>query len=305
MVHRNRIVLFASLWVVAMALAMPADAQNEPKLRDDFIGMDQRIEQVLGMITGGTCAVAEQGIQLGLEALYGGLRPLPSGGLREATLKADRMIADNERKFANALDEFARGGDCPAAQARALDLKLFIEQMNEVALAVGRITERCVAGRPCEGLAAVLDEETGHEIDRPLHLPPARPLQVGFSAKIRSPFVPGGFTRGWEEDPFLTEPIARGECVAIFKETRGLMLKLHLKRIDIVRDPWATATLARGTKIPIFALEWIPSQYGKTWSFCNHGEGGVKTTVTQRVKQDIPLTYFWRYYGSAKRSSGY
>lgn len=76
------------------------------------------------------------------------------------------------------------------------------------------------------------------------------------------------------------------------------MLRLRLVRIDVVRDPWATPMLARGTKIPVFALEWVPSQYGKTWNICNHGEG-LKTTVHQRVKQDGPLTYFWRYYGKA------
>lgn len=288
--------MYLAVLLIALSVTPLAAANQEYEVNREFFNMDDRINQVIATIEGAEgCQAAGQAIGLALEALYGGLRPLPSRDLRDETLAADEKIADNERRFAKALEGFAARPDCPEEQAQALDLKLFIEQMNEVALAVGRETIKCGVDAPCEGLVPFLDEPTGHEVRGD----PRRKLRPGFFLKLRSPFVPSNFVRGWEEDPFLTEPISAGECVAIFKETRGLMLKLHLERIDVVRDPWATAMLARGTKIPIFSLEWIPSQYGKTWSICNTGRPSLETTVTQRVKQDVPLTYFWRYFGKA------
>lgn len=292
---------YSSLAVLLIVLSTTACASTASTAQQrEFFDMDARIGQVVAVLQGGGgCAAVERAVQLGLETLYGGLRPLPSADLLEETVAADQKIARNEQLFAGALGEAAGRDDCPEVQARALDLKIFIEQINEVAVAVGRVTVKCGVGRPCDGLEPFLDEMTGHEVRRE----PIKALEPSFSFKLRSPFVPTNFVSGWEEDLFETEPIAGGECVAIFKETRGLMLKLHLERIDVVRDPWATATLARGTKIPIFSLEWVPSQYGKTWSICNTGKG-LETSVSQKVKQDIPLNYFWRYYGKGKWGKG-
>jgi hypothetical protein len=257
--------------------------------------MDDRIEQVLGILEAApSCEAVGAAIRLGGETLYGGLRPVPSGGLPDLTVEADRKIAQAERKFAELLHGVAQRDDCPEQAALALNLKLFVEQMNEVAVAVGRITIECGVGKPCPDLVPFLDEATGHE----LRGDPQRVLEPGFSLKLRSPYFPWPTGYDWEEDVTVTDPIGPRECVAVFKETRGLMLRLHLERIDVVRDPWATPMLARGTKIPVFSLEWVPSQYGKTWNICNTGEG-LETTVSQRIKQDIPLNFFWRYYGKA------
>ncbi len=38
--------------------------------------------------------------------------------------------------------------------------------------------------------------------------------------------------------PYLTGPIGKDDCVVVFKETRGLMLKLHLERVIIVWEAW-------------------------------------------------------------------
>lgn len=112
-----------------------------PNVRPDFVSMDQRIEQLIRVLAANpSCEAADTAIRLGLETVYGGLRPLPSADLPEETLAADRKIAEAEVGFAAALERFAQGDRCPAQQALALDLKLFIEQMNEVAVAVGRIT---------------------------------------------------------------------------------------------------------------------------------------------------------------------
>ena len=98
----------------------------------------------------------------------------------------------------------------------------------------------------------------------------------------------------------MSEPIPSGACVVVFKETRGLMLRLHFDRIIIVNDPWVnTFGVPRGTKIPIWTLEWVPSEYVKEWNICNDN-GTINTTVSKRVVQDIPLKYFWRFYGTDK-----
>ncbi len=261
----------------------------------DFISMDARVEQLLSIIANApSCEAVETALRLGMETLYGGLRPLPSRDLLRETVAADRKIAKAETDFAGTLDEFIDGGRCPGVSRLAVDLKFFVEQMNEVAVAVGRITIDCGVGAPCEGLRPILDEDTGHEVfDRP-----AEKLKPGFRLKLRSPFVPWNTVHGWKEDVVVTDPIPPKSCVAVFKETRGLMLRLHLVRIDVVRDPWATPMLARGATVPVWALEWVPSQYGKTWNICNDGTK-LNTTVSQRVKQDVPLLYFWRYYGKA------
>jgi hypothetical protein len=72
------------------------------------------------------------------------------------------------------------------------------------------------------------------------------------------------------------------------------MLRLIFIRFDIVLDPWATPLLARGTHIPVWALQWVP-EHVKQWNICNIG-GKIQQTVMRRVKQEIPLRYFWRYY---------
>ena len=278
-------------------LISPVFAQQRP--RQDFISMKDRLNQIINVINSAqNCETSATAVRLGMETLYGGLRPVPSRDRLTETIEADRNIAEMETALAGALQKFAASGKCTEAAAMALDLKLFIEQMNEVAVAVGRFTIECGVDKPCEGLIPVLDEETGHEDFTQL----AKPLKPGFSIKLRSPFVPWNVIHGWEEDVMMTNPIPLGSCVGIFKETRGLMLKLRLVRIDVVRDPWATPMLGRGTKIPVWALEWVPSQYGKTWNICNIKGSGLQTTVTQRVKQDVPLNYFWRYYGSAGHS---
>ncbi|MCI0438129.1 MAG: hypothetical protein L0177_03245 [Chloroflexi bacterium] len=282
--------------------------------------MQQRLDQIIKILQAdpGPEAVGAA-IDDGLEILYGGLRPLPSLPANDAegqtvlqqTREAHRAISDSEMRFAQALEQFALEGRSQEMKGRALDLKLFIEQMNEVAQAVGEVTQQCGNGQslsvaPCDQLRPLLDEATGHE--QPIGLLTSDDervsgnAQVGvtairpsYSFKLRSPFVPRWFGQ-WEEDVLLTEPLASGECAVVFKETKGLMVRLHFERVTVVRDPWvATFGVPRGTRIPIWSLEWVPSEYVKEWNICN-SNGSINKTVTQRVKQDIPLNFFWRYY---------
>jgi hypothetical protein len=264
--------------------------------------MQQRLDQVIGILQETrTCGAAAAAIDDGMEILYGGLRPLPSPNVQNAEA-ADQEIARNEMRFAAALNQFAHQGEgCDEEQRRAVDLKLFIEEMNEVARAVGEITRQCGEGAsldapPCNELQPLLEEEPDSEPRPSVQTQAQRLIRPSFSVKLRSPFVPQWFGR-WEEDVRVTDPIGAGECVVVFKETRGLMLRLHFERVIIVRDPWvATFGVPRGTRIPIWALEWVPSEYVKEWNICHRADGKIEKTVTQRVKQDIPLNFFWRFY---------
>ena len=261
--------------------------------------MQQRLDQVINLLRSTeNCEVAETIVDSGMEILYGGLRVLPTkGDFVEQTQIAHQQICDAEMKFAQALAGYAQGGPCQELQGRALDLSLFIQQMNEVANAVGEVTRNCGEGDslqepPCDELQPILNEANGHEI--PIGTTDAI-IQRAYSVKLRSPRV-APWTRQLEEDCVMTEPIPPGHCVAVFKEFRGLMLRLHLQRIIIVNDPWvATFGVPRGTRIPVWRLEWIFAEYVKTWNICNRG-GRLRTTVSQRVKQDHPLNWFWRYY---------
>lgn len=262
--------------------------------------MEQRMAQILAVLERGEpCEAVGAALDNGLEILYGGLRPLKSKGLEELTQRADTLVSEMEMRLAQALERYGRTGKCPDRQDQALDLKLFIEQMNEVAQAVGAITLRCgegdnVAQPPCDELQALLDEDTGREIvGTPGQTTIIRP---SYSVKLRSPAV-APWIRRWEEDVRLTQPIGRGECVVVFKESKGLMLRLHYHRIIVVTDPWVTTFgVPRGTRIPIWTISWVPSEYGKEWNICNPEGTGIVKTVTQRVVQDRPLEFFWRRY---------
>jgi hypothetical protein len=261
--------------------------------------MQQRLEQVIAILEKAeACQTVEAAIDDGMEIVYGGLRPLPSKGeLLDGTKKAHEAISEAELKFAKALKTYAEQGKCVEQRGRALDLGLFIEEMNEVAHAVGNVTEKCGQGDqtnqpPCDELQPLLDEEVGEAALKP------RPIIIkpSFSAKLRSPFVPP-WLRRMEEDVRVTDPIPPKYCVVVFKETKGLMLRLHFERIIVVTDPWVTTFgFPRGTPVPIWRLEWVPAEYVKEWNICNVGNGVIKKTVTQRVKQDIPLNFFWRFY---------
>ena len=285
---------------VATALGLFATTGSAPaQVPRERSSMEQRLAQIIEIInTSDDCPAVRQAIDSGLEILYGGLRPLPSKGeALEQTIAADRAISDAEMQFAAVLGRYAQRGACPELQDRALDLKLFVEQMNEVAFAVGNVTAKCGEGDtlrqpPCDELHALLDEKTGEELSPGSHI---QVIRRSYSVKLRSPFVPP-FLGRYQHDVRLTEPLAKGECATVFKETRGLTLRLHLQRIIVVTDPWeGTFGVPRGTRVAIWRLEWVPTQYGKTWSFCNIG-GSVRTSVTQRVKQDIPVNFFWRFY---------
>ena len=277
--------------------------------------MQQRLDQVIRTVQkAGTCGAAAAAFDDGMEILYGGLRPLPSKDLLDQTTAADQAVARNEMRFADALNNYAVAGGgtqpCDAERRRALDLKLFAEQMNEVGQAVGAITQKCGDGDsldqpPCDELQPLLDEETGVVVATS-GPGAAQPQQVGtiivrgFSVKLRSPAVPPGFGP-FQEDVRVTEPIAQGQCAVVFKETRGLMLRLHFDRVTVVGDPWVTTFgVPRGTRIPIWMLQWVPAEYVKEWTICHTGDvegtAVMNTTVTQRVKQDVPLNFFWRFY---------
>lgn len=283
-----------------------------------FADMAGRIDQLAQILEGSeSCAAKGAALDLTLGLVYGGTRPLPTA-LNDAALEgaddADIEIAKRaervnevirpvaERVIA-VLHGMAMGGACPDLAGQAADLKFLLKEMEDVASALSEFTAACTVGDSlregrCAQLVPVLNELTGHiwgDDERVGDGAPPERLFAGFKLKLRSPFVPR-WTRVWEEDVKATPALAPGECASIFKETKGLMLRLRLDGFTLVRDPWATAQLPRGTKIPIWTLEWVPSEYVKHFNICNNDGRIAHVTVNQRVKQDIPLNYFWRYY---------
>jgi hypothetical protein len=268
--------------------------------------MEQRTKQLIkALAEARDCETAKAAVHLAIDITVANNRVVVSKDALELTTGADRMMSENEMMVAEALGNFAQQGKCPEAQSMALDVKLLIEQGNEVARALSPFTAKCgdrdsVAKEPCDHLQSHLDEENGREIYGPpqpaaLMSQAAGPIiRPGFSVKLRAPFVPP-YIREIKEDVRVTAPIGNGECAVVFKETKGLMLRLIFIRFDIVLDPWATPLLARGTRIPVWALQWVPSEHVKQWNICNIG-GKIQQTVTQRVVQETPLHYFWRYY---------
>ena len=301
----------AALAVLGVALAVGLWPQPDTALAQVPPGssMDQRLQQIINVLQNDPGPeAAEAAINDSLEILYGGLRALPTHGeLADQTQKAHEAVGAAEMRLAAALEQFVQNGRSQEAKGQAVDMKLFIEQMHEVAQAVGKATLKCdprgddATAEECDQLAPLLDEANG--LERPVQdAIDGRPaIRPSYSVKLRSPFVPRWFRGGWDEEVLVTEPIGKDECAVVFKETRGLMLRAHFDRIITVNDPWvATFGVPRGTRIPIWTLELVPSEFIKQFSMCNK-KGKINTTVTKRVVQDIPLKYFWRFYGNNKR----
>lgn len=317
MTESRRIVLIASVLVVlamvvgAFAVGIwpqQSTARAEPLHQDN--PMAERLNQLIEVLQRdpGPAAV-EAAINNSLEVLYGGIRPLPTHGeMADQTQQAHEAVGAAEVALALALEGFIQNGRSQEVKGQALDMKLFIEQMHEVAEAVGQATLNCDPGNPdanpdgtiagCEQLVPLLDELNGVERPVPDALANRPPIVPSYSFKLRGPFVPAWFRSGWNEDVLVTEPIGKDECTVVFKETRGLMLRVHFDRIIIVNDPWVgTFGFPRGTRLPIWTLEMVPSEYVKEFTLCNK-KGKITQTVTQRVVQDIALKYFWRFYGN-------
>ncbi|MGH2709794.1 MAG: hypothetical protein ACRDH9_01125 [Actinomycetota bacterium] len=259
-------------------------------------GMEARLNQVIAALQNGKPPAVQDAINDGMEILYGGTRPLPTKGpAMGQTEQADTKVGEAELRLAQALENATKKEQTPQG---ALDLKLFIEQMNEVAKAVGEITSQCGQGDntnapPCDELQPRLNEQNGEEVSPgPSN---AGVISPGYTVKLRGPAVPPWFS-GLAEDVRVTEPIASGECAVVFKETQGLMVRLRFDRITVVQDPWvSTFGIPRGTAVPIWTLQWVPAEFVKEWNLCNVG-GSIDKTVTQRVVQTPALNFFWKFY---------
>lgn len=257
--------------------------------------MDARLNQVIDILSKGRdCTARQTAIDEGMEILYGGLRPLPTpGDLQDETQTADQALKTAELKFAGALNEFAKGRDCGEAHGRALDLKLFIEQMNEVAQTVGQVTSECGQGAdlgqpPCSELMPLIQPDGEPVVGQ------AAVIDIGFKAVLAGPHIPR-WDRRWKEDVQTPDAIADGECSLVFKETRGLATGIEFKPLTVLGAPQLINLKPLQTGAPLWQINWRPAEYGKTWRFCK-AEGEVTTTVTSTLRLDDALRFFWRWY---------
>ncbi len=72
--------------------------------------------------------------------------------------RADQTIRAKESEFAAALGSYVLNGTSREQKGRAFDLKLFVEQMNEVARAVADVTGRCGEGERIDAPLTVPDK---------------------------------------------------------------------------------------------------------------------------------------------------
>lgn len=295
----------------AMAAAGTAQgAGHETGAGDMKARMDQLV-RILG--TSDSCDAIGAALDLVPGLVYGGTRPLPTkinDAAREGADEEDLRIAQlaegaNETirgtvgALLEPLEDLALGKRCPDQAGQAVDVKFMLEETEDVAAALSEFTRQCALGDDltqgrCAQLQPQIDEEDGHLFG------PNKPFEAqrifrGFAVKLRSPFVPR-WGRTWDEDVKRIPALSPGQCAAVFKETKGLMLRLRYDGFTIVRDPWATPNLPRGTRIPIWTLEWVPSEYVKHFNVCNVDGRKMRNTVNQRIKQDDGLNFFWRYY---------
>ena len=163
---------------------------------------------------------------------------MPSKDDPTDTTDADAAQRQHELALAAALEQFSRSDTpCPVQKGRALDLKLFIEEISQVAEQLGQATSQCGAGDaldqpPCDELRPLLGEDDQQPIigGQSTGGPPT--LVPGYSYFLRSPALAPTF-RNIDEDTFTTEPLSSGDCASVLKETKGMMLKATFERIGL------------------------------------------------------------------------
>lgn len=156
--------------------------------------MEKRLAQVTAILAneGAGRAAHEAALDDAMEVLYGGLRVLPTKGPAfEQMTAADAAVSAAEQQLSQALERYANGGAAGDLRGRALDLKLFIEEMNEVSAALTQFTSKCGEGDradepPCDDLQKILNEENGEEV---FAGPFVRAFTRSYSVKLRSPRV--------------------------------------------------------------------------------------------------------------------
>lgn len=279
------------------AVAVAPVAADQPMPTPDS-SMQQRVDEIILILKSNpSCSTAQGALEHLIEVWSGGFVVEPTkGDALQQTTQANLVTRQNAMRIVDALQAYisAAGPDC-AAKRLAVDIKIFIEELDEVMVAAGQVTIRCGLNDICPPLQPLLDEATGAVAA--VAATPARlgPIVPGFVVKLRSPFMPTNFT-GNEEEMVVTPALSRGQCAAVVKETRGLMVLLRFDGIIIVTDPWvSTFGVPRGTVVPVWRLEWVPAEFIKEVDICNTAQGIVKT-VTQRVVQDTALDFFWRYF---------
>ena len=218
---------------------------------------------------------------------------MPSKDAPQETTDADAAQRQHELALAAALEQFSRSDTpCPVQKGRALNLKLFIEEISQVAEQLSQATSQCGVGDaldqpPCDRLRPLLGEQDPQPIID--EVPPT--LVPGYSYFLRSPALAPTF-RNLDEDTFATEQLSSGDCASVLKETKGMMLKATFEGIGLeyTVDLFGLSS----TPVPVWSIEFAPAEFLITVSMCNGGSGVVTTTELNLV-QDVPLRFFWRY----------
>ena len=251
------------------------------------------MRQIIETLQDGQCIPSQRAIDDAMEVLYEGLRVLPSKDAPQETTDADAAQRQHELALAAALEQFSRSDTpCPVQKGRALNLKLFIEEISQVAEQLSQATSQCGVGDaldqpPCDRLRPLLGEQDPQPIID--EVPPT--LVPGYSYFLRSPALAPTF-RNLDEDTFATEQLSSGDCASVLKETKGMMLKATFEGIGLeyTVDLFGLSF----TPVPVWSIEFAPAEFLITVSMCNGGSGVVTTTELNLV-QDVPLRFFWRY----------
>ena len=168
------------------------------------------------------------------------------------------------------------------ARSIVLQWKNMVALLIEVASELAKVTAEIELDKNGNPLKRQPDLDDGAE--------PGGDPNIKLSSAVRGPLVLiPPFNRCHENNfPLAVEC---GGCAVVVKEFRGLQLRLVLRRITKVLEPWTSR--ARIIYRWVWVLEWVPVEVIKTISVrccCDD----KRAHITKQVVLDRELSSFWR-----------
>lgn len=172
------------------------------------------------------------------------------------------------------------------SKAAAIEARDFIQVTTESMQVVKRELTKCDPNNPTgQGCDLIKqDDESGSSVDK---------IVAGFSREVRSPFFIRVPFREPQEQVIVPQPLSKGDCVPIIKETKGIKVVVRPMKIPIWVEPWfARARIIGFTTVWVW--EFVPAEFVKTITYCNDGKDVTKKVDTEIIKER-QLMHFWKF----------